>query len=69
MLGLRAEETAMIGDRLDTDILGGINAKMRTIMVETGVSTREEAEQGPIKPDIIYADLVALLAAYRAVLQ
>ncbi len=69
MLGLRAEETAMIGDRLDTDILGGINAKMRTIMVLTGVSTREEAAQGPITPDIIYPDLTALLAAYRAVLQ
>jgi ribonucleotide monophosphatase NagD (HAD superfamily) len=59
----------MIGDRLDTDSLGGINAKMRTIMVETGVSTRAEAEQGTITPDIIYPDLVTLLAAYRAVLQ
>lgn len=69
MLGMRAEETAMIGDRLDTDILGGINAKMRTIMVLTGVSTREEAEQGPITPDIVYADLSALLAAYRTITQ
>ena len=49
----------MIGDRLDTDILGGINAKMLSIMVLTGVSTRAEAEAGPIAPDLIYADLPA----------
>lgn len=66
LLDLPASETAMIGDRLDTDILGGIHAGMRTIMVLTGVSTREEAEQGPIKPDFIYADLPALIAAFRA---
>ncbi len=61
-LGLTAAETAMIGDRLDTDILGGINAGMRTILVLTGVSTREEAERGPITPDYIVEDLPALLA-------
>lgn len=60
-LGLGADEVAMVGDRLDTDILGGINANMATIMVLTGVSTREEAEQGPIKPDYILDDLSALL--------
>lgn len=65
LLGLGAAETAMIGDRLDTDILGGINAKMRTIMVLTGVSTVEEVETGPIKPDVVYADLPALMAAWR----
>ncbi len=66
LLGLGAGETAMVGDRLDTDILGGINAGMRTIMVLTGVSTRQEAEDGPITPDIVLADLPALMAAYRA---
>jgi 4-nitrophenyl phosphatase len=62
LLGMSAGEVAMIGDRLDTDILGGINAQMPTIMVETGVSTREEAEAGPITPDYIVEDLPALLA-------
>jgi 4-nitrophenyl phosphatase len=66
LLGLPATETAMIGDRLDTDILGGIHAGMRTIMVLTGASTRAEAEAGPITPDFIYTDLPALLAAFRA---
>lgn len=62
-LGLDARETAMIGDRLDTDILGGINANMTTMLVLTGVSTRAEAEAGPIRPDFIFADLPALVAA------
>jgi 4-nitrophenyl phosphatase len=66
LIGLPATETAMIGDRLDTDILGGIHAGMRTIMVLTGASTREEAETGSIAPDFIYADLPALLVALRA---
>ena len=65
LLGLGAAETAMLGDRLDTDILGGINAKMRTIMVLTGASTQGEVDTGPIKPDLVCADLPALLAAFR----
>jgi len=63
-LGLTAGETAMIGDRLDTDILGGINAGMPTVLVLTGVSPREDAESGPIKPDYIVEDLPALMALY-----
>lgn len=65
-LGLEAHETAMVGDRLDTDILGGINAGMKSIMVLTGVSTQDEADQGAIRPDIVLADLPAIVAAYRA---
>ncbi len=60
-LGLGAAEVAMVGDRLDTDILGGINANLVTIMVLTGVSTRAEAEAGPIKPDHIFDDLPVLM--------
>lgn len=65
-LGLAAGEVAMIGDRLDTDILGGINAGLATIMVLTGVSTRAEAEGGAIAPDYIVEDLPALLALLDA---
>jgi ribonucleotide monophosphatase NagD (HAD superfamily) len=65
-LGLATGEVAMIGDRLDTDILGGINAGLATIMVLTGVSTRTEAEGGAIAPDYIVEDLPALLALLDA---
>lgn len=63
-LGLTATETAMLGDRLDTDILGGINATMTTVMVLTGVSTLEEVERGAIKPDYVFDDLPALMAGW-----
>ncbi len=51
------EQTAMLGDRLDTDIEGARAAGLTTILVLTGVSTREEAEAAKVKPDMIYSDL------------
>jgi 4-nitrophenyl phosphatase len=65
-LGARPAEALVIGDRLDTDIAGAIAAGMPSAMVLTGVSTRDEAETGEVRPDAIYADLPALLAAWRA---
>ena len=62
-LGLAPAETAMIGDRLDTDIVGGSRAGMRTILVLTGVSTLDEAAAAAVKPDHVFADLPALQAA------
>ena len=67
-LGVPAENTLMIGDRLDTDILGGINAGMKTAMMLTGVVTRAEVDASEIKPDAIYEtlpDLIADMAAVR----
>ncbi len=66
LLGAAADETAILGDRLETDILGGARAGIATIMVLTGISTAEEAasyEEAP--PDLIYDDLPALIAAWR----
>ncbi|RFU63788.1 TIGR01457 family HAD-type hydrolase [Peribacillus glennii] len=41
VLGVPKEETIMVGDNYDTDILAGINAGMDTVLVHTGVTTRE----------------------------
>ncbi|MFN8636864.1 MAG: HAD-IIA family hydrolase [Chloroflexota bacterium] len=62
-LGLSPAETAIIGDRLDTDIVGGQRAGLQTLLVLTGVSTRAEAERAEVKPDHIFDDLPALQAA------
>jgi 4-nitrophenyl phosphatase len=62
-LGLSPADTAIIGDRLDTDIVGGYRAGLRTILVLTGVSTRAEAEAVEVRPDHIFEDLPALQAA------
>jgi 4-nitrophenyl phosphatase len=66
MLGSNAAETLVIGDRLDTDIAGALAAGMPSVMVLTGVSTAEEAAAGPITPDLVVADLPALLNLWRA---
>jgi 4-nitrophenyl phosphatase len=56
-LGAKAETTAMIGDRLGTDIAGGNAVGLYTILVLTGLSTAEDAAAGDIKPDIILSDI------------
>lgn len=61
--GVAADETVMIGDRLDTDILGAQRAGMLTVLVLTGVSTREELATSAVLPDLVVSDLPALLTA------
>src|SRR3954451_4469259 len=56
-----SESTAMIGDRMDTDIVAGLEAGLHTILVLTGVTRREETERFPFVPSLIVesvADLV-----------
>src|SRR6201990_1531235 len=57
-----SESTAMIGDRMDTDVIAGMEAGLRTILVLSGISTRETAERFPYRPSRI-VDSVADLAA------
>ncbi|MBN1400732.1 MAG: HAD-IIA family hydrolase [Anaerolineae bacterium] len=66
LMGATAQATAILGDRLDTDILGGHRAGIHTIMVLTGISTAEEAAGFETPPDLIYEDIPALIAAWRA---
>ena len=53
-----SEHTAMIGDRMDTDVVAGLEAGLHTILVLTGVSTVESAERFPYRPATI-ADSIA----------
>lgn len=59
---LGGDETtvAMVGDRLSTDIYGAKAAGLRAILVLSGISTREEAEAGPVQPDFIFDDITQL---------
>ena len=53
ILDLHSHETAMIGDRMDTDIIAGIESGMDPILVLTGVSTRENILDFPYRPRLI----------------
>ena len=55
-----SEHTAMIGDRMDTDIVAGLEAGLHTILVLTGLTNRELAERYPYRPSRI-VDSVAHL--------
>ena len=56
-----SESSAMVGDRMDTDIVSGLEAGMHTVLVLTGITSRDEAERHPYRPSRIVdsiADLV-----------
>jgi NagD protein len=60
-----SETTAMIGDRMDTDVVAGLEAGLETILVLTGVTSRAEAERYPYRASRIVesvADLADELA-------
>ncbi len=61
-LGGTPANTAMVGDRLTTDILGAKNAGLQTILLLSGISTREDVEKLGIYPDFIFADIAELTA-------
>jgi 4-nitrophenyl phosphatase len=67
-LGGSTENTAVLGDRLDTDIQGAIAAGLPSILVLTGVSTRAEAAASPAQPDLIVDDLAQLMEQWDAVI-
>lgn len=56
-LGVVAKETVMIGDRMDTDIVAGMEAGMKTCLVLSGVSTKNTPEEFPYKPDYIFENV------------
>ncbi len=56
-LGTRAEETLMIGDRMDTDIIGGLEAGMKTALVMSGVSDKDTLAHFPYRPNYVVENI------------
>jgi NagD protein len=62
-IGAHSENTGMIGDRMDTDVVAGIEAGLHTILVLTGISDPAEIERYPFRPDEILDSVADLVSA------
>ena len=51
----------MIGDRMDPDIVAGLEAGMRTVLVLTGIMTADEVERFPYRPHRVVASIADLV--------
>ncbi|WP_219418900.1 HAD-IIA family hydrolase [Pseudonocardia nigra] len=60
-LQAHSETTAMIGDRMDTDIVSGLEAGMRTVLVLTGITQAEEVDRFPFRPSRIVSSIAELV--------
>ncbi|GMA90790.1 HAD-IIA family hydrolase [Homoserinibacter gongjuensis] len=60
-IGAHSETTAMIGDRMDTDIVAGIEAGLHTVLVLTGISDAAEIARYPFRPSETLAGVHELL--------
>jgi 4-nitrophenyl phosphatase len=59
-------EIAMVGDRLNTDIVGGHSAGLKTILLLSGISGRKDLVNSPVQPDWVFSDLSELTDFLRA---
>jgi NagD protein len=60
-IGAHSKRTGMIGDRMDTDVVAGIEAGLHTVLVLTGISDQAEIEKYPFRPDEIVQSVADLL--------
>ena len=48
-----SENTAMIGDRMDTDMVAGMEAGLFTVLVLSGITKRENSDAYPYRPNLV----------------
>jgi 4-nitrophenyl phosphatase len=60
-MGAHSDTTAVLGDRLGTDIVGGVRASLTTVLVLSGINTEADLAASPVKPDLVCADIEELV--------
>jgi 4-nitrophenyl phosphatase len=63
-MGSNPARTAMLGDRLETDILGGQRAGVKSILVTTGIDNEITVKEKGIQPDAIFSGLEAIVTQW-----
>ena len=56
-----SETSAMVGDRMETDVLGGLEAGLHTFLVLTGVTQADEVDRFPYVPSTVVASIADLI--------
>jgi NagD protein len=64
-LGAHSETTVMVGDRMDTDMIAGIEAGLETILVLSGVTKASEVDRFPYRPSRIVDSVADLIDELR----
>jgi NagD protein len=64
-LNARREETVIIGDRMDTDIVAGVETEIETVLVLSGVTTLDDLRGFPYQPRHILEGVFEILPAYK----
>jgi NagD protein len=59
-LGTHSEQTIMVGDRMDTDVIAGMEAGMETILVLSGVTRAEDVERFPYRPTHVLPSVASI---------
>jgi NagD protein len=60
-IGGHSERTAMIGDRMDTDVVSGMEAGLYTILVLTGVTGADDVDRFPFRPSRVAGSIAELV--------
>ena len=65
ILGCHSAEAVMIGDRLDTDIISGMESGMSTVLVLSGIATRETLKNYAYRPSVVFDGVGDIVKAAR----
>lgn len=65
-LGAHSESTVMVGDRMDTDVVAGLEAGLETILVLSGVTRAQEVDRFPYRPSRVVASVADLVDELEA---